>query len=299
MMLFTWDMGGASSRYVRLIASLFMVNGIFSALAHFTSLNRFLLADGKSMMLAAWLVFIFVIDETIDALQRHCQFPPTDLPTNTRDLINQSTHLLCGRVLQKALQVRDVFKNLISWLAVFAYYITTEVIEAGALGMVIPLAGSAILGIIIAAYSFLRQTPLGDSKYIAPCVEEVAREHFKWGIALTAVGVVAWVGAEGACDSDSYLGSLFRFLPMHAVWHCACALGLTKCLAYAVVMHADNARMEVRFVKHYEAEGRGTKAAEAFWPFCEDDGLFWFARFLTLNQRLPMVRYKRKEADGD
>ena len=301
-MLFTWQLTGGPSRYIKVVASLFLINGVFSALAHFTGLNRFLLADGKSMMLAAWLCFIFVLDEYIDLMLRVELVSATSSP-----------------IVRAMLRNPDVVTNWASGLAIFAYFTTTEVIECGAIGMVIPLACSAALGIFIFIYGAIPQRDLSDltsvpglgltqqglgqliathqrldCKYIDPHVEKKARRHFFFGILLALVGVLLWIGVELACDWPGLVGRIMRTLPGHAVWHMACALGLTHSLAYGVVMHADNVRMRVLFVPSSEEEAATDSEGRVYWPYEEGTSLLChIARVLTLGVGLPMIRFER------
>ena len=85
-MLRTWHSG----TYVTLIASLLMVNGIFSTLTHTTGLNKFLQIDGKSMMLAAWLAFCFVMVELVRA--RHTLDLPHTVPRRTPERPRPTAH---------------------------------------------------------------------------------------------------------------------------------------------------------------------------------------------------------------
>ena len=141
-MLRTWK---TSSPFVQLISSLFFVNGFFSFLTHMTGFYRYLQPDGKSMVLLAWLVFAFIVQEIVQAWKRQ---------TRKSEAVLQEE----GHSIEKigAMLRQTWWHHMVPWLetlayagSVIMYYWTTEVVELAELAIIFPMVLCVFLGIIV------------------------------------------------------------------------------------------------------------------------------------------------------
>jgi hypothetical protein len=226
------------STMLHLIASLFVVNGVGAAMAHYTNLTSWHRIDGMSMALSAWISAGFLSEEFVENLYKK----------RSRE----------GR--------RAVWRMVIWCLYLFVYFWFAEanaVVPAATWGsnrafaayelgdhiafliIAIPLLFVVLMALVIIWRGWLMHT------YVDQRVALKARRLFLRGLLIACVGVVSWLLTEQLCDEVKWV----RYFPGHFVWHITMSYGLTMMLLLGGVLRADNFKMKPRIWRPRNSKG--------------------------------------------
>ena len=225
------------SPYHKLIASLFVVNSIGSFSVHTTGIAAWQHLDGNSMILAVWLVAIYLIDEFWGAaLRDYCENwrkngrdgPP--MPEEKRRWRSWKTRVM------SLVWVTSLF--LVFWLNDTNFML--DGVEAGwafDVGLVMfiaPLLLLLSLGGVMQWWGLV-----GPNVYVDERNTRMAMRRFRTGAVTALLGMLLWLACEVGCEA----AAVFAWLPGHAAFHVLAAVGLTNALIFATVLRADDARM--------------------------------------------------------
>lgn len=231
-MSFTWR---HESPLLHVISALFSVNGMAAFAAHYLGNRAWHDLDAHSMLLAVWLALGFLTTELLEVVFKRM-----------------------GLVGDRARCVRDLFTAFAWAFSLWIYWwvastnMAVGVYELG--GRVGALATAAPLICAAFAYCCLGAccaTPLKES--MGEDSFNSARFRFLIGAYIALLGAIAWVATENMCDRTDQIGTLFKWLPGHFLWHVMMSYGLTQCLLFAGALRADNFHADVTI----DTNGRG------------------------------------------
>jgi len=174
------------------------------------------------MLLAVWLAFGFMMAELIETTFRR-------------------TGLDGGR----AQCVRDLLIAMAWALALWVYWWVAETNLAigrteiggrvGALATAVPLVVAALSNCCLSCCCKVPMAVvMGRASF------RKARRRFVLGFVVALVGATAWILTENMCDRPDYIGTIFKWLPGHFLWHVLMSYGMTQALLFAGALRADN-----------------------------------------------------------
>ena len=211
------------STLLHLLSSLFVVNGISAALAHYWSETAWHRIDGMSMALTAWLACGFLFEEICENYYSS----------------------------RKHLDRRSLWR-LVAWVFMFLapFWWLSE--TNGALTYVLgdwelgEHADFAIIAVplvftVIMAFLIIRNG-WAVSMFVDPKILRQTNKLFIRGLCIALVGIISWVATEQLCDSVKWI----RFIPGHFIWHITVSYGFTLMLLLGGVLRADNFKKKPR-----------------------------------------------------
>jgi len=184
--------------------------------------------DSKTMLLAVWVGFGLLLNELFDNTSRGAE-----LRGYSRDVRNFAHSCVWALTL-----------GIYWWLAETNSAIGPEQEVGERLGAVvtaIPLGLGVIAGLCMT--KFCQRVPIQAMGELA---FRTARCRFLFGFAIALFAVCVWIPTENLCDRTDAVGTFFKWLPGHTVWHVCMAYGLTQALLFAGALRADDVVATVR-----------------------------------------------------
>ena len=251
------------SAMLRLIATMFCVNGIASFFYHMTALRSWGTSDGNSMIFLSWLVVAYVWDEFIET----CSPARRPRAVEQRSRHEMPAHYWYVFVRRAISAVIWVASLAFAWWLMHAPFMRQSK-SAHAIAIASPLTFILLFAVSLTitrrnerkrrraeldaaadaegnerpaqGFSGDRLTSFVDDRVMAGAILRL------WlGIAIAAIAVVLWVMTENLCDTYDF----FKVFPGHLIWHVGMTLGLTWCLVLAALLRADNFSQHPRFLQ--------------------------------------------------
>ena len=203
------------------VGSCFVVNGWSAMVSHATGNATASIIDRWSLVVTAWLVAGFAIDEYTQALAA----------AYFRDRSQ-------GLRSRPRLLVRGIGWALTVSLSWFFLALDAQQHDQGliTLAFALPLLASLVLALCImgssaTAHSAAVVGPAAAAQWVW------ARRRLGAGLLAAAVGIATNFVTEEYCDSST---GLFAIVPGHAIWHVCMSWGLFNMLIYAALLRLDD-----------------------------------------------------------
>ena len=214
------------STLLHLIASLFVVNGIGAAFAHYWSVTSWHRIDGMSMALTAWIAAGFLFEEC------------------SENIFKTRRHE--GRHAVLRLSAWIVFLFVFWWFSetnavVHRDFELGETVDFLVIG--VPLMLNVAMAVLALHQGW------ANNAYVDEKVAKKAQNLFVRGLCFALFGVVVWLLTEQLCDSVKWI----RWFPGHLFWHISMSYGLTLMLLLGGVLRADNFKKKPRIFRHRKA----------------------------------------------
>ena len=272
------------SGFLKLVATMFCVNGFSSFFFHMTALPSWGDMDGNSMLLLVWMCAAFMWDEFMETMSQQSLHP--EWTFRARSVMPHFYWRVFSRRVLSALIW--VFFIGFAWLMMFrpaGAFSTFGFFKrqnAHAIAVAVPLIFMSILAALLTCIRRNARAARRDAlkansssarggdgtgggpsggvgnsvdilgEYIDPKVMAGASMRLWFGLALCAASATAWVATEQLCDTVDF----FKLFPGHVIWHIGMTLGLVNCMVYPALLRSDNFRQSPFFATSPDCLGK-------------------------------------------